>query len=104
LTAIGNDYGYDVTFSRQVEALGKETDVAMGISTSGSSKNVIAALKSAKSLGMKTIGMTGASSGAMDGICDVVIKVGSKNTPRVQESHILIGHIICEIVESEMFK
>ena len=104
LTAIGNDYGYDVTFSRQVEALGREGDVAIGISTSGNSRNVVAALKKAKSIGLKTIGLTGAAGGEMKGICDILIAPPSKNTPRVQESHILIAHIICELVEGEMFK
>ena len=104
LTAIGNDYGYDVTFSRQVEALGKEGDIAIGLSTSGNSKNVVAALKGAKSIGLKTIGLTGAGGGAMKDICDILIASPSKNTPRIQESHILIAHIICELVEGEIFK
>jgi len=104
LTALANDYGYDLTFSRQVEALGKEGDVAIGLSTSGSSKNVIAALNKAKSMGLKTIGLTGAAGKAMKEICDVTITVGSKDTPRIQESHILIAHIICELVEGELCK
>ena len=104
LTAIANDYGYDVVFSRQIEALGKAGDVAIGLSTSGGSKNVVAAIEKARSMGLKAIGLTGAGGGAMKDICDVLITVGSKNTPRIQESHVLIGHIICELVESEMFK
>ena len=104
LTAIANDYGYDVVFSRQIEALGKEGDVAIGLSTSGNSKNVVLALEKAKALGMKTIGLTGAGGGAMKNHCDATIAVGSKNTPRIQESHVLIAHIICEIVEGELFK
>ena len=104
LTAIGNDYGYDVTFSRQIEALGKEGDVAIGLSTSGNSKNVLAALRCAKSMGLKTIGLTGATGGAMKDVCDILIAVPSKNTPRVQESHILIAHIVCELVENGMTK
>ena len=104
LTAIGNDYGYDVTFSRQVEALGREGDVAIGLSTSGNSKNVIAALKTAKAAGLKTVGLTGATGGAMKEICDILITPPSKNTPRIQEAHILIAHIICEIVEGEICK
>ena len=104
LTAIANDYGYDVTFSRQVEALGREGDVAIGLSTSGNSKNVVAALKCAKSAGLKTIGLTGAGHGAMKDICDILIAIPSKNTPRIQESHILIAHIICELIENELFK
>ena len=104
LTAIGNDYGYDVTFSRQIEALGKEGDVAIGLSTSGNSKNVLAALRCAKSMGLKTIGLTGATGGAMKDVCDILIAVPSKNTPRVQESHILSAHIVCELVENGMTK
>ncbi len=104
LTAIANDYGYDVTFSRQIEALGRRGDAAMGLSTSGNSKNVIDALKKAKSAGIRTIGLTGADGGAMKEICDVLIAVGSKNTPRIQESHILIGHILCELIENEIMK
>ncbi|MDD4860457.1 MAG: D-sedoheptulose 7-phosphate isomerase, partial [Dehalococcoidales bacterium] len=104
LTAIANDYDYDAVFLRQVEALGKEGDIAIGLSTSGNSKNVTGALEKAKSLGMKTIGLTGASGGDMKAHCDVLIAVGSKNTPRVQESHMLIYHIICELVEGALFK
>ncbi|MDD5137131.1 MAG: D-sedoheptulose 7-phosphate isomerase [Candidatus Omnitrophica bacterium] len=104
LTAIANDYGYDVSFSRQVEALAKEGDVAVGISTSGKSKNVTAALAKARSLGAKTIGLTGASGAAMKDLCDCLITVSSKDTARIQEAHILIGHIICELVEGEFAK
>ncbi len=104
MTAIANDYGYDEIFSRQVEALGKPGDIALGISTSGKSKNVINALKKAKMAGMKTIGLTGAEGGTIKELCDVTISAGSKNTPRIQESHELILHIICEIVENEIFK
>ncbi|MDO8525337.1 MAG: D-sedoheptulose 7-phosphate isomerase [Candidatus Omnitrophota bacterium] len=104
LTAIANDYGYNVTFSRQIEALGKEGDAAIGLSTSGNSKNVIEALEKARLQGMRTIGMTGAAGGSMKDICDALITVGSKNTPRIQESHIMIGHILCELVEGELSK
>ena len=104
LSAIGNDYGYDATFSRQVEALGRKGDVVLGLSTSGNSKNVIAALKNAKSAGIKTVCLTGAGGGAMKDSCDVLIAVDSKNTPRIQESHILIGHILCELIEDELSK
>ena len=104
LTSLGNDYGYETIFARQVEALGKSGDAAMGLSTSGSSKNVIAALKAAKSLGIKTIGLTGLNGAGMKEVCDVLIQVGSKNTARIQESHILIGHILCELIENEMTK
>ena len=104
LTSIANDYSYDVTFSRQIEALGREGDIAIAISTSGNSKNVIVALKKAQALGLKTVGLTSASGGMMKDICDILVAPTSKNTPRIQESHILIGHIICELVEEEMFK
>ncbi|MDD3905097.1 MAG: D-sedoheptulose 7-phosphate isomerase [Candidatus Omnitrophica bacterium] len=104
LTALANDYGYEAVFVRQIEALGKEGDVAVGLSTSGDSKNVVAALQKAKEMGLKTIGFTGATGGAMKQICDVIISVNSKDTPRIQESHILAGHIICELVEAELCK
>ena len=99
LTAIGNDYSYDVTFSRQVEALGKKGDIAFGISTSGNSKNVIAAVKKARGLGLKTIGLSGSGGGELAKVCDYSIAVGSGDTPRVQESHITIIHILCELIE-----
>ena len=104
LTALANDYGYDVVFSRQIEALAKEGDVVMGLSTSGSSKNMIGALNRARAIGAKTIGLTGAGGGTMKNFCDCLITVNSKDTARIQESHIMIGHIICELVENELFK
>ena len=104
LTALGNDYGYDIIFSRQVEALGREGDVAMGLSTSGNSKNVVAALKKAKLAGIKTLCLTGEGGGAMKDLCDVLIAVNSKNTPRIQEAHTLISHILCELIEGELCK
>jgi len=104
LTAIANDYGYDVVFSRQIEALGKKGDVALGISTSGNSKNVIEAFKTAKALGMKTIALSGGDGGKMKNEADISIVVGTKDTPRIQESHIMIGHIICGLIERELFK
>lgn len=104
LTAIGNDYGYDVTFSRQVEALGKKGDAALGISTSGNSKNVIEAIRNSKKLGMQTIGLLGGDGGKLKAECDIAIVVGSKDTPRIQESHSLIGHILCELIEDGLFK
>jgi D-sedoheptulose 7-phosphate isomerase len=103
ITAIGNDYGYDKLFERQVQAQGVEGDVFIGISTSGSSRNVVEALKAAKEKKIFTIGLTGLKHGAMDEFCDVSIKVPSSETPRIQESHILIGHIICCIVEENLF-
>jgi D-sedoheptulose 7-phosphate isomerase len=103
LTAIGNDYGYDLVFSRQLEALGKESDVAVGISTSGNSPNVVRAFESAKSRGIYTVALVGGSGGKMKEVADCTICVPSKETPRIQECHILAGHIICEIVEETLF-
>jgi D-sedoheptulose 7-phosphate isomerase len=99
LTAIGNDYGYDVSFSRQVEALGKRGDAALGISTSGNSKNVIEAIRISRKIGLSTIGLLGCDGGKIKAECDIAIVVRSKDTPRVQESHSLIGHILCELIE-----
>jgi len=101
LTAIGNDYGYDEVFKRQVEALANNGDVVIGISTSGNSQNVLKALKKAKDLGCKTIGFSGKDGGAMNEVCDINIVVPSNDTPRIQEMHILIGHIICQSVDNE---
>lgn len=103
LTAIGNDYGYEKLFSRQVQAQGVEGDIFIGISTSGNSANIIEALKVCKEKGILSVGLTGESGGAMNELCDYCIKVPSSKTPRIQESHILIGHIICAIVEEELF-
>lgn len=104
LTAIANDYGYDVIFSRQVEALAVKGDAALGISTSGNSKNVVDGLKKARSMGLATIGMTGEGGGAVKAASDVTIAVPSKDTARIQESHGVIGHILCELVENELSK
>ena len=101
LTAIGNDYSFDRVFARQVEAKGKSGDVLIGISTSGESKNVIEAIKSAKQINMKTIAFTGDRNSTMSNMADISIAVPAKDTPRIQEMHILIGHIICELVEKE---
>lgn len=103
ISALANDYGYDVTFSRQIEALGTRRDAAIGISTSGNSRNVVEAVKRAKSLGLVTIGLTGGNGGQLKRECDISIVVGSKSTPRIQESHIMIGHIICELIERRLF-
>ena len=102
LTAIANDYGYEASFARQVEALGKIGDIAFGISTSGNSKNVIAAVNKAKTIGLKTIGLLGCGGGELAKVCDLSIVVGSKDTPRVQESHITIIHILCELIENDI--
>jgi len=103
LTAVANDYSYDVIYERLVEAKGKKGDVLVGISTSGNSENVLRALKKAKTLGMSTVAMTGEGGGKMTEYADFLLAVPSKDTPRIQEVHILIGHIICEIVEEEIF-
>lgn len=103
LTAIGNDYGYDKVFLRQIEAHAKSGDIYISISTSGNSKNIVESLKVSKSLGLVTIGLTGKKDCLMDEYCDVVIKVDSTETPRIQESHLLIEHIICALVEEELF-
>lgn len=103
LTAVGNDYSFDQIYSRILSASGKTGDVLVGISTSGNSKNVLEAQKVAKQKGMKIISLTGESGGEMKNLTDCLINVPSKLTPRIQESHILIGHIICQIVEEELF-
>ena len=103
LTAVANDYSYDVIYERLVEAKGRKGDVLVGISTSGNSENVLRALKKAKSLGMITVAMTGKDGGKMAEYADFLLAVPSKDTPRIQEVHILLGHIICEIVEHEIF-
>lgn len=99
LTAIGNDYGFELVFARQLQALGKKGDVAVGISTSGNSLNVLRAFEAAKSKGIFTIALTGSGGGRMGTAADCAICVPSRETPRIQECHILAGHIICEIVE-----
>jgi D-sedoheptulose 7-phosphate isomerase len=99
LTAIGNDYGYDRVFDRQVEALANEGDLVIGISTSGNSKNVVSALSLAKEMGCKTLGLSGRDGGAMNDVCDVNLVVPSNNTPRIQEMHILFGHTICQCID-----
>ena len=104
LTSVGNDYGYHDVFRRQVEALGKRGDVLIGITTSGSSKNVILAMKEAKEKGMITIGLVGEKKETMKNLADVIISVPSDETPRIQEAHILVGHIICELVEKFFFE
>ncbi|GHT50074.1 phosphoheptose isomerase 2 [Bacteroidia bacterium] len=103
ITAIGNDYGYDKLFERQVQAQGVQGDVFIGISTSGNSENIIKALAVCKEKGIFSIGLTGENGGKMGELCDICIKVPSNETPRIQESHILIGHIICCLVEEKLF-
>jgi D-sedoheptulose 7-phosphate isomerase len=103
VTAIGNDYGFDQVFSRQIEALARSGDVAIGITTSGNSPNVLLAVSSAKKMGLRTIGLTGRAGGKLKNSVDYCICAPSNETPRIQECHILIGHIISELVESEIF-
>jgi len=102
LTAIGNDYGYNRVFDRQVEALANKGDLVIGISTSGNSANIISALTLAKELGCSTIGFSGRDGGAMNEVCDVNLVVPSDDTPRIQEMHILFGHTICQIIDDEL--
>lgn len=99
LTSIGNDFSFDDVFKRQVEAIGKEGDILIAISTSGNSKNVIEAVEQAKKMGIFTIGFTGKDGGKLAEICDIVVKVPSSSTPRIQEMHITLFHAICGIVE-----
>ena len=103
MTAVANDYGYEATYARMVEAAGKKGDILVGISTSGNSPNVVKAIQKAKELGMTTVGFTGKNGGAMRDICDIMICAPSDDTPRIQEAHILVGHIICQLIEQEMF-
>ena len=103
LTAVANDYSFDEVYARILKGLGKEGDILIAISTSGNSKNILRALEEAHALGMITVGLTGESGGKMRDHCDFLINVPSSDTPRIQESHIMIGHIICEFVESSIF-
>jgi len=99
LTALANDYGYEIVFAKQIEALGEKNDVAVGISTSGKAKNVALGIKQAKKMGMKTIALTGADGGELTKLTDISLIVPSSVTARIQEAHITVGHIICELVE-----
>jgi len=103
LTAIGNDYGFDSVYSRQIEGFGRAGDVAVAISTSGKSESVLAAARKAASIGMRTHGMTGRHGGHLPGMVDLCLQIDSDETPRIQEGHILAGHVICELVERELF-
>ncbi|MBU1217791.1 D-sedoheptulose 7-phosphate isomerase [bacterium] len=103
LTAIGNDYGYDKVFSRQLEGMGQSGDIFIGISTSGNSLNIINAFHSAKNKGIMTVALVGRDGGEMAKMADYAIIIPSNSTPRIQESHILIGHILCDIIEKEIF-
>lgn len=103
LTAVGNDYGYEFVYSRLVEGLGHKGDVLIGLSTSGNSLNILNAIQKANEIGMKTIGMTGMGGGKMRGLTHYNIEVPSHDTPRIQECHIMLGHIICQYVEEGLF-
>src|ERR1035437_242552 len=103
LTAIGNDYGYDVIYSRLIKGIGNKGDVLVGLSTSGNSKNILNAFEVAKEKGMITIAFTGESGGKLKKLTDHLINVPSDDTPRIQESHIMLGHIICQLAEEQVF-
>jgi D-sedoheptulose 7-phosphate isomerase len=104
LTAVANDYSYDVIYSRIVDGTGVKGDVLIGLSTSGNSVNILKAFEVAKQKGMKTIGFTGADGGKMKELSDYLLNVPSADTPRIQESHIMLGHIICQLVEAKVFE
>lgn len=103
LTAVANDYSYDIAYARLIEGIGFEGDVLVAISTSGNSKNILNAIESAKKKNMITIGMTGAAGGKMLDLCDLVLNFPSTTTPRIQESHIMVGHILCELIEQNLY-
>jgi D-sedoheptulose 7-phosphate isomerase len=103
LTAVANDYSYEDIYARMIKAVGHKGDVLFGLSTSGNSENVLRAFHQAKEKGMTTVALTGETGGKMAGVADICIKVPSSDTPRIQEAHIMIGHIICEIIESTLF-
>ena len=104
VTAVANDYGYDNIYSRLVMAMGRKNDILIGLSTSGNSKNIIKSFESAHEIGMKTIAFTGKYGGELIKISDYIINIPSNDTPRIQESHIMVGHIVCELVEDLLFK
>lgn len=103
LTAIGNDYGYDYTFARQIEALGRKGDVFVAISTSGNSPNIVRAVEAAKLRGVRVIGFTGKKGGKLSELCDVCFRIPSDETPRIQEGHEFVGHLLCALIEADMF-
>lgn len=103
LTAVSNDYGYEEAYARMVRAAGRKGDMLFALSTSGNSPNIIRAIDDARKIGMKIVGMTGQTGGKMHDKCDYLLNVPSRNTPRIQEAHILLGHIICEMVERQVF-
>jgi len=103
LTAIGNDYGYDRSLARPLEALARPGDVLVALSTSGQSANILTALSSARSLGIRTIGLTGRDGGKMPPLCDIELRVPSDSTPRIQEAHLIIGHLLCQGIEAAIY-
>lgn len=103
LTAVANDYSYDEIYSRLIKAKGRKGDILVGLSTSGNSPNILRAIKQANETGMMTIGMTGVTGGKMTGLCKYLLNVPSDDTPRIQESHIMLGHILCELTEENFF-
>lgn len=103
LTAVANDYGFETVFAKQIEGLAKQGDLAFGISTSGNSRNVIEGIEKAKEIGCKTIGLLGCDGGRIAEVADLSIIVPSRATPRIQEAHITIGHILCQLIEQELF-
>jgi D-sedoheptulose 7-phosphate isomerase len=102
LTAIGNDYGYGEVFARQLRGIGRQGDVLVGLSTSGNSANVVAAIETARTMNIVTVGMTGMNAGRMDNSCDILIKVPAARTNRIQEMHIAVGHMLCGLVEEAL--
>ena len=104
MTAIGNDYGYEHIFTRQIEANGNIGDVFIAYSTSGNSQNILNALELSKKKGIITVGMTGNKKGKMNELCDHIIEIDSSETPKIQEGHLIVGHIICQLIESKLFK
>ncbi|MEI7897662.1 MAG: D-sedoheptulose 7-phosphate isomerase [bacterium] len=103
LTAVANDYSFDEVYARLLKGTGKEGDILIGLSTSGNSKNIIRAFEVAREMGITTVGFTGETGGNLAGLCDFLINIPSSDTPRIQESHIMVGHIICDQVESTLF-
>jgi D-sedoheptulose 7-phosphate isomerase len=103
ITAVANDYGYDVVYARLIEGIGKKGDVLVGLSTSGNSANILRAFETAKQKGMITVALTGMTGGQMKSMSDYLVNIPSSDTPRIQESHIMVGHIICQLVEENLF-
>ena len=103
LTAVSNDYGFEYSYSRILESAGREGDILVALSTSGNSKNVLKAIEKANSIGMISVGLSGFNGGEMQSLCNVMINIASKDTARIQEAHILVGHIICQLIEEKLF-